>query len=33
MYPSGEGVGFVVGIISMAIDGKKRALKIAETLN
>jgi hypothetical protein len=26
-------VGFVVGIISMAIDGKKRALKIAETLN
>jgi uncharacterized FAD-dependent dehydrogenase len=33
MYPSGEGAGFVVGIISMAIDGKKRALKIAETLN
>jgi uncharacterized FAD-dependent dehydrogenase len=33
MYPFGEGAGFVVGIISMAIDAKKRALKIAKTLN
>jgi len=32
MYPFGEGAGFAGGIISMAIDGKKRALKIAEML-
>jgi uncharacterized FAD-dependent dehydrogenase len=32
MYPSGEGVGFVVGIISMAIDGEKCALKVAVVL-
>ena len=33
MYPCDEGAGLAVGIISMAIDGEKRALKIAETLN
>jgi uncharacterized protein len=33
LYPCGEGAGYAGGIISAAIDGKKCALKIAESIH